>query len=301
MSSAKAGRIKESTGEKVFYFVIILILVLVCIIVLYPLIHVVSVSFSSPYAVMANEVGILPKGLNTEGYRRVFANQDIWRSYKNTILYTVVGTCINVALTAAGAYPLSRQDFYGRKLWTVYFTITMFFGGGMVPTYLLIQKLNLVDTFWVMILMGAVSTWNMVIMRTFFQNNIPMSLQEAAIIDGANDLRIFFRIVIPLSAPILAVMTLFYGVGHWNEFFNALIYLNDRARYPLQLILREILLQNTLNAEMAEGLGSAGEQEFIGESIRYATIVVATVPILMVYPFLQKYFVKGIMVGAIKG
>ena len=171
----------------------------------------------------------------------------------------------------------------------------------MVPTYLLIQRLNLVDTFWVMILMGAVSTWNMVIMRTFFQNNIPMSLQEAAIIDGANDLRIFFRIVIPLSAPILAVMTLFYGVGHWNEFFNALIYLNDRARYPLQLILREILLQNTLNAKMAEGLGSAGEQEFIGESIRYATIVVATVPILMVYPFLQKYFVKGIMVGAIKG
>jgi len=180
-------------------------------------------------------------------------------------------------------------------------TITLVFSGGMIPTYLLIQKLKLIDTFWVMVILGAVSTWNMIIMRTFFQNNVPASLQEAALIDGANDLVIFTRIVLPLSTPILAVMTLFYGVGHWNAFFNALIYLNNRGKYPLQLILREILLQNTLNAKMAEGLGSGAEQEFIGESIRYSSIVVATVPILMVYPFLQKYFVKGILVGAIKG
>lgn len=293
--------IKESAGERLFYIAIILILIITCVIILYPLIHVVSVSFSDPYAVMANEVGLLPKGFTLEGYRRVFSNSDIWRSYKNTIMYTVIGTFINLVLTTAGAYPLSRDDFYGRKIWTFYFTITMFFSGGIIPTFLLVQKLRLVDTFWVMVILGAVNTWNMIIMKTFFQNNIPTSLQEAAIIDGANDLLILVKIVVPLSAPIMAVMTLFYGVAHWNDFFNALIYLNDRSRYPLQLILREILVQNTLNAQMAEGLGSAAEQEFIGESIRYATIIVATVPILMVYPFLQKYFVKGIMVGAIKG
>lgn len=293
--------IKESAGERLFYMAIILILTITCVIILYPLIHVVSVSISNPYAVMANEVKLLPKGFTLEGYRRVYANSDIWRSYRNTIMYTVVGTFINLVLTTAGAYPLSRNDFYGKKLWTFYFTVTMFFSGGIIPTYLLVQKLGLVDTFWVMVILGAVNTWNMIIMRTFFQNNIPVSLQEAAIIDGANDLLILVKIVVPLSTPIMAVMTLFYGVAHWNAFFNALIYLNDRSRYPLQLILREILVQNTLNAQMAEGLGSAAEQEFIGESIRYATIIVATVPILMVYPFLQKYFVKGIMVGAIKG
>jgi len=298
----KLGKaIKESIGERIFYHIIILLLIITCIVVLYPLIHVVSVSFSSPFAVMANEVGLLPKGFTIEGYRRVFINQDIWRSYLNTIAYTVVGTFINIILTSMAAYPLSRKDFYGRKVWTLYFTFTMFFGGGLIPTYLLIQKLHLIDTFWVMVILGAVSTWNMFIMRTFFTANVPFSLQEAAIIDGANDLKIFVSIVLPLSAPIIAVMTLFYGVGHWNAFFNALIYLNNRAKYPLQLILREILLQNLLNARMAEGLGSAAEQEFIGESIRYASIVVATVPILMVYPFLQKYFVKGILIGAIKG
>lgn len=293
--------IKETPGEKVFYGTIIAILSVICVIIIYPLLHVVSVSFSNPYAVMANEVGIIPKGFNIVGYERVFSNSDIWRSYTNTIAYTLVGTFINVALTAMAAYPLSRPDFYGRKLWTFYFTLTMFFGGGLIPTYILVQKLHLVNTFAIMVILGAVSAWNMVIMRTFFQSNIPMSLQEAAIIDGANDLKIFAGIVLPLSTPVIAVMTLFYGVGHWNSFFNALIYLNDRAKYPLQMILREILLQNELNAKMAEGLGSAAEQEYIGESIRYASIVVATVPILSVYPFLQRYFVKGILIGAIKG
>ncbi len=293
--------VRESIGEKIFYHAILLLLIASCIVVLYPLIHVVSVSFSNPYAVMANEVGLLPKGLTPEGYRRVFLNSDIWNSYLNTIAYTVVGTVINLCLTSMAAYSLSRNDFYGRRFWTFYFSLTMFFGGGLIPTYLLVRKLHLIDTFWVMVLLGAVSAWNMIIMRTFFSSNVPLSLQEAAIIDGANDIRIFVSVVLPLSAPILAVMTLFYGVGHWNAFFNALIYLNSRSRYPLQIVLREILLQNQLNAKMAEGLSSGAEQEFIGESIRYASIVVATVPILMVYPFLQKYFVKGILIGAIKG
>lgn len=293
--------IKMTPGEKVFHYTIVLLLIVSCIVILYPLIYVVSVSVSNPYAVMANEVKLLPKGFNVEGYRRVFKNNDIWTSYGNTIAYTVVGTFFNVLLTAMAAFPLSRPDFYGRKFWMLFFTFTMFFGGGLIPTYLLIQKLKLVDTFWVMIVIGLISTYNMIVMRTFFKSNIPMSLQEAALIDGANDLKIFWTIVLPLSKSIVAVMALFYGVAHWNSFFTALIYLNSRSRYPLQLILREILLQNQLTADMAEGLSSAAEHEYIGLSIRYACIIVATVPILLVYPLIQKHFVKGVLVGSIKG
>ena len=204
---------------------------------------------SSPYAVMANEVKLLPKGLNVEGYRRVFRNKDIWRSYRNTIAYTLVGTFFNVLLTAMAAFPLSRPDFYGRKFWMVFFTFTMFFGGGLIPTYLLIQKLHLVDTFWVMIIIGLISTYNMIVMRTFFQSNVPMSLQEAAIIDGANDLKIFWSIVLPLSKPIIAVMALFYGVAHWNSFFTALIYLNSRSKYPLSAYIEGDTAQNQLSAD----------------------------------------------------
>ena len=293
--------IKMTPGEKVFHYTIVLLLIVSCIVILYPLRYVLSVSVSNPYAVMANEVKLLPKGFNVEGYRRVFKNNDIWTSYGNTIAYTVVGTFFNVLLTAMAAFPLSRPDFYGRKFWMLFFTFTMFFGGGLIPTYLLIQKLKLVDTFWVMIVIGLISTYNMIVMRTFFKSNIPMSLQEAALIDGANDLKIFWTIVLPLSKSIVAVMALFYGVAHWNSFFTALIYLNSRSRYPLQLILREILLQNQLTADMAEGLSSAAEHEYIGLSIRYACIIVATVPILLVYPLIQKHFVKGVLVGSIKG
>lgn len=292
---------KMTPGERIFHYTIVAFLIIFCIIILYPLIYVVSVSVSNPYAVMANEVKLLPKGLNLEGYRRVFRNKDIWNSYRNTVTYTVVGTLLNVLLTAMAAFPLSRSDFYGRNFWMLFFTFTMFFGGGLVPTYLLIQKLQLVDTFWVMIILGLISTYNLIVMRTFFQSNIPMSLQEAAVIDGANDLKIFLVIVLPLSKPIIAVMALFYGVSHWNAFFSALIYLNSRSRYPLQLVLREILLQNQLTADMAEGLSSAAEHEYIGLSIRYACIIVATVPILLVYPVIQRHFVKGVLIGSIKG
>lgn len=289
---------RQSTNEKIFEAVIIILLCIVSAIMLYPLILVVSSSFSDPIAVMRNEVILWPVRPTLESYQMVFKNAEIWTGYRNTIIYTVTGTAINVFMTMLGAYPLSRRDFYGRDVFTGLFVFTMFFGGGMIPSYLLIKDLNLLDTMWALILPGAVSTWNMIIMRTFFQGSIPMELQEAAFIDGANDLGVFWRIVIPLSAPIIAVMALFYGVGHWNSWFNALLYLSDRSKYPLQLILREILIQSQ-TSEMSGG--AVTDQEMIGESIKYTTMVVATVPIMCVYPFLQRYFVKGVMIGAIKG
>ena len=288
----------ETLGDKLFRLIRNVILLFFCVIVLYPVIFVISASFSNPLSVMKNEVVLLPKGFTLIGYEKVFSNPDVWNSYKNTIIYTTVGTALNVILTSTGAFALSRKDFKGRNFWTFYITFTMFFSGGIIPMYLLIKQLNLYDTFWVMILPGAISAWNMIIMRTFFQSNVPMELQEAAIIDGCNDLVIFLKIALPLSMPIIAIMTLFYGVDHWNSFFGAMLYLSDRDKFPLQLILREILLQNISSGNVE---GPAADQQIVGESIRYALIIVATVPILLVYPFIQKYFVKGVLIGAIKG
>ena len=288
----------ETLGDKLFRLIRNVILLFFCVIVLYPVIYVISASFSNPLFVMKNEVVLLPKGFTLIGYEKVFSNPDVWNSYKNTIVYTIVGTALNVILTSTGAFALSRKDFKGRNFWTFYITFTMFFSGGIIPVYLLIKQLNLYDTFWVMILPGVISAWNMIIMRTFFQSNVPMELQEAAIIDGCNDLVIFLKIALPLSMPIIAIMTLFYGVDHWNSFFGAMLYLSDRDKFPLQLILREILLQNISSGNVE---GPAADQQIVGESIRYALIIVATVPILLVYPFIQKYFVKGVLIGAIKG
>lgn len=287
-----------SRGEMATRQVNNLLLFIVCIIIIYPVWYVLSASFSNPLAVMKNEIAFWPKGFNLLAYQKVFTNAEVWTGYRNTILYTVVGTLINLAFTSTGAFALSRKDFKGRNFWTMYITFTMFFSGGLIPVYMLIKTLKLYNTFWVMVIPGAISAWNMIIMRTFFQSNVPMELQEAAIIDGCNDLKIFFKIALPLSTPILAVMTLFYGVGHWNSYFGAMIYLDDRNKYPLQLILREILIQNISQENVA---GPAADQQIIGEGIRYALIIVATVPILLVYPFLQKYFVKGVLIGAIKG
>lgn len=290
--------VKQSIGEKIFEITIMILLLLICAAVLYPVILVVSGSFSDPVAVMANEVVLWPVRFTLKVYKMVFKNAEIWTGYRNTIIYTVVGTIVSVFMTMLGAYPLSRRDFYGKNIFMGIFTFTMFFGGGMIPTYLLVKRLNLLNSMWSLILPGAVSTWNMIIMRTFFQNSIPMELQEAAFIDGANDISVFWRIIIPLSTPIIAVMVLFYGVGYWNSWFSALLYISDRSKYPLQIILREILIQST--TENMSG-GAITDQEMIGEGIKYATMVVATVPIMCLYPFLQRYFVKGVMIGAIKG
>lgn len=292
------AKIKMSSEEILFEGIIGVILTLVSIIVLYPIIMIVSSSFSDPSAVMANRVKLWPINPTLMVYKMVFKHPEIWGSYLNTIIYTVVGTAVNIFLTTLGAYPLSRKDLYGRNIFTGIFVFTMFFGGGMIPSFLLIKSLHLYNTIWAIVLPGAISTWNLMIMRTFFQNTIPLELQESAFIDGANDITVFTKVVLPLSAPIIAVMVLFYGVGHWNSWLSALLYLSNRSRYPLQIVLREILIQSSTQ-EMSGG--SISDQEMIGEGIKYATMVVATLPILCLYPFLQRYFVKGVMVGAIKG
>ena len=291
--------IKETFSDKVFNFFNVLLTILITLIVLYPLIYILSASSSDPMAVMNGEVLLIPVDFTFAGYQKVFQNEDIVTGYLNSIQYTIVGTAVNLVMTVLGAYPLSRKDFYGRNVLTAFFAFTMFFGGGMIPTYLVIQDLGLLNNFWVMILPGAVSVWSMVIVRTFFQSSIPDELREAAVIDGCSNTRLLMTIILPLSIPVLAVITMQYAVGHWNAYFNALIYITDREKYPLQMVLRELLMQSKMD-EMMDTEGAV-TQQMLAESLKYAVMVVASVPVLLLYPFLQRYFVKGVMVGAIKG
>ena len=293
----RKNKIHESFGERMYTFVVYALLASFCLLILIPLLHIIAGSFSDPMALLKGEVSLLPKGFTLDMYKTVFKDDDIWQGYWNTIVYTVVGTTISVVLTACGAYPLSRKDFYGKNVFMGLFAFTMFFTGGMIPTYLLVKELNMLDTMWALVLPSAVSTYNLIIMRTFFQTTIPGELVESASLDGCNDLGVFFRIVIPLAAPIFAVMVLFYGVAQWNSWFPALLYISDRSLYPLQMVLREVLIQSDIS-NMA---GSSGDVEIIGDGLKYATMVVATLPIMCLYPFLQKYFVKGVMIGAVKG
>jgi putative aldouronate transport system permease protein len=292
---------QQSTGDKLFDWAVHAALALLCVIVLYPLVFVLVASFSSPEAVMRGEVWLWPKNVTLVGYQKIFQNSEILSGYMNTILYTLVGTAINLAMSVAAAYPLSRKDFYGRNAIAAMMVFTMFFSGGMVPTYLLVKNLGMLNTMWALIIPGAVSVYNILIMRTFFQSGIPYEMQEAASIDGCSNLSTLVRIVLPLSMPIIAVMILFYSVGHWNAYFSALMYLTDRDKYPLQLFLREILIQGQMQEMLGIGDDSHARSVMEGEAIKYAVVIVANLPVLLLYPFLQKYFVKGVMIGAIKG
>ncbi|MCS7460334.1 carbohydrate ABC transporter permease [Paenibacillus doosanensis] len=291
----------ESRSDRWVNALIHTLLIVVSLAVLYPLFFVLIASFSSPEAVIRGEVWLWPKGVTLVGYERILQNKEILSGYMNTISYTVVGTAINLIMTVAAAYPLSRKEFYGRHVFTALILFTMFFSGGMVPTYLLIKKLGMLNTYWAMVIPSALSVWNIVIMRTFFQSSIPGEIHEAASIDGCSNMQTLVRIVLPLSVPILAVMVLFYSVGHWNAYFNALIYLTDRAKYPLQLILREILVQGQMQEMVDVSDDSLARSIMDAEAIKFAAVMVANLPVLLLYPFLQKYFVKGVMVGALKG
>ncbi|KHF35458.1 L-arabinose transport system permease protein AraQ [Paenibacillus sp. P1XP2] len=291
----------ESRGDRAFNMIVYVILGLVAVVVLYPLIFVLSASFSDPQTVLRGEMLLWPKGFNLNSYSKIYQNQDILSGYSNTLLYTTIGTLINLVMTVLGAYPLSRKDFVGKNAVMALFVFTMFFGGGLIPTYLLIKDLGMLNTFWVMVIPNAVSIWNIIIMRTFFQQSIPYELQEAATIDGCSNIQILTRIILPLSMPIIAVMILFYAVGHWNAFFSALLYLSDKEKFPLQLILREILIQGQTSDMVKMSTESAIKQQREVEGIKYAVLVVANIPVLILYPFLQRYFVKGVMIGAIKG
>ncbi|GGD49253.1 carbohydrate ABC transporter permease [Paenibacillus nasutitermitis] len=295
-------KIIQTKADRTFDIINVTFLILLTFIFLYPLVFILSASFSDPDYVNRGEVWLLPKGFSFTPYIKVFENGDIIRSYWNTIMYVVVGTVINVALTIMAAYPLSRKDLVGRNVFTMIFTFTMFFSGGLIPLYLVTKQLGLIDNFWVMILPSAISMFNVIVMRTYFQTSIPEELYQAADIDGCSKIGVLFRIVLPLSGPIIAVILLWYAVGHWNSYFNALIFLSDRNKFPLQLILREILVQNDLrNLMQANSSTFIQDSSQFGSSIKYAVIVVSTLPVLIMYPFVQKYFVKGVMIGAIKG
>ncbi|WCF09060.1 carbohydrate ABC transporter permease [Paenibacillus thiaminolyticus] len=293
--------IDRSIGDRIFDVVNYVLLTLVMIIVLYPLLFVLSASVSNPETVLRGEMWLIPKQINFDAYAKIFQNKDILLGYGNTILYTLLGTAINLIMTICAAYPLARKDFLGRGLITGMIVFTMFFGGGLIPTYLLIKNLNMLDTLWVMVIPNAVAVWNIIIMRTFFQQSIPGEIQEAAMIDGCSHMQTLLRIVLPLSMPIIAVMVLFYAVGHWNSYFNALIYLSSKDKFPLQLILREILIQSDSGDMIKLTSESAVKMKMSVEGLKYAVLIVANLPMLVLYPFLQRYFVKGIMIGALKG
>ena len=293
--------LRRTRGDEIFDVLNTTLMMLVLLVVIYPLYFVVIASFSSPEQVNAGRVWLLPRGITLEGYSRIFQDQTIWRGYRNTITYTVLGRVVNMVLTIPETYSLSRKDFVVINSLTLLFAFTTFFAGGLIPRYLLVRSLGMVNTIWAMVIPNAVLVWNVVVARTFFQHNIPRELLEAAVMDGCGNSRFFVSIVLPLSRAILAVMVLFYAVGHWNSFFPALIYLRDAEMYPLQIVLRDILIQAEVQSQMMEDATAIEEQQRLGELIKYGAIIVASVPVLMLYPFLQKYFVRGIMIGAIKG
>lgn len=289
------------SGEKIFEIVNIFVLSLLLVIVLYPLYFIVIASFSDPSAVNTGNVWLFPKGASLEGYRRIFADDQIWSGYGNTVFYTVTGTLLNVVITMMIAYPLSRKTFRFRGIIMVYLLITMYFNGGLIPTFLTVQGLGLENTRAVMILMGAVNVFNVIIARSFIENNIPDELFEAATIDGCSHFKFFCSFVLPLSKAGLAVLTLYYGISHWNEYMNALLYLRDSKLYSLQLILRSILIENQMQESMVADMSSMLERAQAAELIKYGIVVVSSLPVLMIYPFLQKYFTKGTMIGSVKG
>ncbi|MDR1972137.1 MAG: carbohydrate ABC transporter permease [Treponema sp.] len=297
----KRQKLLNSQGERFFYFINDFILLVAFILVAYPIIYVFSASFSSPSAVMSNKVVLWPVDFSLEGYKAVLREQKVWVGYSNTIFYTLVGTLINLTLTILCAYPLSRKDFVGRNIFMFIITFTMIFSGGMLPTYLVIKELGMLNTRWAMLLPGAIGVWNVIIARTYYQTNISDELLEVSFLDGCDNFRFLWKIVLPLSKPITAVMVLFYAVGHWNAYFSAFIYLSNRAIFPLQLYLREILVINQMTSNMTYDAELMAARQGLADLLKYSLIIVASLPIWCMYPFIQKHFVKGIMVGAIKG
>lgn len=294
-------RYRRTIGDYLFDSANYFILIVLVLITLYPLYYILVASLSSPAAIAKHGVMMFwPEDVTIKYYKAVFDNPMIAVGYRNTIFLVIVGTSINMLLTIFAAYALSRKWLMGRNIFMFIIVITMFFGGGLIPSYLLVRQLGLFNTIWALIIPGAVSSWNVIMMRTYFVG-IPDSLEESARMDGANDFHILFRIILPVSMPIIAVMILFYAVGHWNAWFSASIYLKDKDLYPLQLVLRSILINNSLREMGDTGYTGSGSAREITKGLKYATVIASTLPILCIYPFVQKYFIKGIMIGSIKG
>ena len=299
--SAPAYKVREIRADRIFNFINNTFLLVCFVIVLYPLVYIVASSFSSPQAVIAHKVWLFPVDFDTVSYKAVFANKDIASGYMNSIIYVALGTFASVSLSMLLAYPLSRKEFYGRKFVTKFIMVTMLFSGGLIPLYFVVKNIGMYNTRWAIVLPNAVNVWNVIIARTFLQETITNELYDAAQIDGCSDLRFFFEIVIPLSGAIIAVLALFYAVVLWNSYFDALVFLQDKKLYPLQIVLRNILIVNRTDPSMLSDVAAAARTQGLAETIKYALIVVASVPLLVLYPFVQKYFVKGVMIGSVKG
>ena len=296
---------QQSATDKFFDISLFIILTVILIIVAYPLYFIIISSISDPKAVASGMGTFLPGGINFAGYREVFKNSLVVSGFINAIVYTACGVCVNLVVTIPTAYALSRSRFGGKTIVTWFYMITMFISGGMIPTYLVVKNLHMLDTMWSLILPGALSVYNMIVARTFFQSNLPEELWEAASVDGCTQTKFFFKIALPLSKSIIAIMVLYYGVGHWNSYFSALLYLKDDAKFPLQLVLRSILIQN--QAALAQQVTSVSAQVALEaqrqlvELMKYSLIIISSIPVMIMYPFVQKYFVKGVMIGSVKG
>lgn len=301
----KTKPVKRCREDVIFDTVIFIILTLFLFVVAYPLYWVIISSFSDPTAVSAGKVLLRPIGFTLKGYAEVFKNSQVMRGFFNSIVITFVGVCVNLAVTLPTAYALSRDNFSGKKPITIFYMITMFFGGGMIPTYLVVKNMQLLNTIWALVLPGCLSVYNMIVARTFFKSNISEELYEAGEIDGCTQSRFFFQIALPLSKAIIAIMVLYYGVGHWNSYFSALLYISDQDKYPLQLVLRNILITNqtalSQTATTAAARAALQEQQQLIDVMKYSLIIISSVPVLIMYPLVQKHFVKGVMIGSVKG
>lgn len=294
-------KIKNPMEDRILYFVVYTVIILFLLVILYPIIFIIAASFSEGSEVQLGRVYLWPVKPTLEGYRAVFSHRNIITGYRNTILYTLGGTLINVVVTVLCAYPLSRRDMPMRGFFVFLFVFTMFFGGGLIPTYLLVNSLGMVNTFWALLIPGAMSVYNMIITRTFFQNGVPHELLEASQIDGCSDARYFFSILLPLSQAVISVISLYYAVAHWNSYFSALIYIRDKQLQPLQLILRSILLSTRVSLNEFEDPDLLEGKIGLEFLVKFALIVVSSAPIMCLYPFVQKFFAKGVMLGSVKG
>lgn len=296
---AKSNALKDTTGDKVFFVINAIFLGLMALIVLYPIYFIIIASVSDPDAVLGGQVVLYPVNITLEGYQKVMERADIWTGYGNTILYTIGTVILSLVVTIPGGWALSRKTIPGKKFWMMYFIVPMFFGGGLIPFYNVMSSLHLINTVWAIILPSILSVWNMFMCKTFFESSIPDGLLEAAKIDGSGIFRTFFSIILPLSKAIIAVMALYYAVGQWNSYFNAMIFLQDESKYPLQLVLKEILLASEST------VGGSGEtilqQYRLANQLKYVSVIVSSIPVLCLYPFVQKYFAQGVMIGSLKG
>lgn len=302
ITQTKHNAIGESTSDRIFNLVLIILVFFILLIVMYPLYFIVVASFTDPLVVSTGKILLYPEKFTVLGYKSILSNYRIWSGYGNTIFYVGIGTPAALAVTIPAAYSLSRKDLPGRNIIMGIFLFTMYFGGGLIPTYMTVKNLGLINNPLVIIILGSFSVYNMIIARSFFSNTIPQEIHDAAAIDGCSNQSLFFRIILPLSKPIIAVITLYCAVSHWNAFFNALIYLTDNKYYPLQLVLRSILLEaSALSEQSVADAGSHQAAQQLAEIIKYGVIVVSTAPIIALYPFVQKYFVQGVMIGSVKG